>query len=358
MDNPALADDRSSFARLPQQLIAAVVLSLAASIAAQAAAAQGPDRSGKEVVDAVCAKCHATGAQGAPKIGNQRAWSKRAQQGLSALTQHALTGIREMPPHGGNMNLTDLEIERAITHMVNRSGGNWAEPVSRNSPRVERTGAEVVKVQCMKCHETGKGGAPRIGDRAAWTPRLKNGLDNTVRSAINGHGGMPARGGMADLTDSEIRGAIVYMFNPGQVPAKGPSAALPKAPDPNHKVVDGTEIYLGIVAAESMRASYSKGTPESSMHGGIPSGKGYYHVNISLFDSKTRAAITDAQVEAGVREPVSGGETKKLELVRINNTQSYGNYFRMSSNNPYTITVLIRKPGSSRVIEARFDFKR
>jgi hypothetical protein len=196
-----------------------------------------------------------------------------------------------------------------------------------------------------------------MGDRDAWIPRLARGLDLLVRSAINGHGPMPPRGGMTDLTDSEIRGAIVYMFNPAQAPAKGPSTALPAAPDRNRKVVDGTEIYLGIVSAESLRAQHSGGSKESSLHGGIPSGKGYYHVNISLFDSKTRAAITDAQVEVSAREPVAGGDTKKLELVTLNNMKSYGNYFRMSGKNPYTITVRIQKPGMSRAIEAKFDFK-
>jgi len=357
MDNPAPAEDRSPFTRLPRQLIAAAVLS-AASIAAQPAATQGPERSGKEVVDAVCAKCHATGAQGAPKIGNQRAWSKRAQQGLSALTQHALTGIREMPSHGGDMNLTDVEIKRAITYMINQSGGNWVEPVSRAALPVERTGEQIVKVQCSKCHQAGVGGAPRIGDRNAWIPRLKGGLDATVSSAIKGHGGMPARGGTADLTDSEIRSAILYMFNPEQAPQKKPVSALPAAPDRNRKVVDGTEVFLGVVSAEALRAQHSKPDHESKMHGGIPSGSNYYHVNVSLFDSKTRAAITNAQVEASVREPVSGGETKQLELIRLNDMQSYGNYFRMSSSNAYTITVRIRKPGSSREIEARFDYKR
>ena len=67
----------------------------------------------------------------------------------------------------------------------------------------------------MKCHDTGVGGAPRIGDRADWTPRIKRGLDAVVASAIHGHGAMPPRGGMADLTDAEIRSAIVYMFNAG-----------------------------------------------------------------------------------------------------------------------------------------------
>jgi hypothetical protein len=148
------------------------------------------------------------------------------------------------------------------------------------------------------------------------------------------------------------------MFNQGYDPAKGPSTALPAAPGRNHKIVDGTEIYLGIVSAESMRAQYSKGSTESSMHGGIPSGKAYYHVNISLFDSKTRAAITDAKVEASVTEPAAGAQTKRLELMTLNNMQSYGNYFRMSGKNPYTITVRVRRPGLARAIEAKFDFKR
>jgi len=52
-----------------------------------------------------------------------------------------------------------------------------------------------------------------------------------------------------------------------------------------------------------------------------------------------------------------GGETKKLELMAVNNAISYGNYFRMPSKDPYTITVQIRKPGISRTIEAKFDFK-
>ena len=79
----------------------------------------------------------------------------------------------------------------------------------------ERSGKQVVDAQCAKCHLEGKGGAPKIGDRDAWTQRLKKGLDNTVREAIKGHGGMPARGDKADLTDSEVRSAILYMFNPG-----------------------------------------------------------------------------------------------------------------------------------------------
>lgn len=191
---------------------------LAFALMPQPANAQGTDRGGKEVVDQVCAKCHRSGAQGAPKIGDQRAWGKRSSQGLASLTEHALKGIRQMPPHGGSAQLSDTEIARAITYMVNQSGGHWAEPISPTSPAAERSGERVVQAQCVKCHGSGLGGAPKIGDREAWTARVKSGVDPLVRSAINGHGGMPARGGMANLTDPEIRNAVIYMVSRSLAP--------------------------------------------------------------------------------------------------------------------------------------------
>ena len=219
----------SEYSDCPQPLIRAslapimsIALTLTVAIAvAPDARAEAADRAGKDVVESVCSKCHATGAQGAPKIGDKQAWSKRASQGLSSLTDHALKGIRQMPAHGGSPELTDLEIKRAVTYMVNQSGGKWVEPISKKSPPAPRTGEEIVKAQCFKCHESGKGGAPKIGDRDAWIPRLKEGLDSTVRSAMKGHGGMPARGGMADLTDSELRSAVIYLFR-GPDPGKRP----------------------------------------------------------------------------------------------------------------------------------------
>ena len=201
--------------RKARYTLATAAIGMSALIAA-GALAQTPERSGKQVVDQTCISCHGSGRDGAPRIGDNAAWAKRASQGLSSLTQTALAGIRKMPAHGGKLNLSDTEIERAVTYMVNQSGGKWIEPVSATA--APRSGEQVVKAQCVKCHGTGTGGAPKIGDRAAWTPRIKQGLDAVVRSAIHGHGGMPARGGMADATDAEIRAAVLYMFNAGSMP--------------------------------------------------------------------------------------------------------------------------------------------
>jgi len=78
------------------------------------------------------------------------------------------------------------------------------------------SGEAVVRAQCAKCHGSGLNGAPKIGDRAAWIPRAKNGIDPLVLAAMRGHGNMPARGGMASLTDAEFRSAVLYMFNAQQ----------------------------------------------------------------------------------------------------------------------------------------------
>jgi cytochrome c5 len=339
------------------KLVAATLLALAQSAFSPDAAAQAAGRSGKDVVNAVCAGCHASGAKGAPKIGDRKAWSKRASQGLTSLTQHALKGVREMPSHGGKLDLTDLEIGRAVTYMVNKSGGKWKEPASAKDMAAERSGAQVVKAQCSKCHDKGVGGAPKIGDRAAWTPRLKDGMDSAVRSAIRGHGGMPARGGMADLTDNEIRAAVTYMFNPASAAPKLKTAPPAAASDSSHKTVGGLEIYLGILPAESLRSRHAGSDAEKNMYGGVPSGAGYFLVNVTLRDSGTKAEIKDAQVEARVANLMTG-DTKKLETATINNVVSYGNYFQMPGQDPYTVTLKILKPGASAPIEAKFDLKR
>ena len=224
MTSTSSSDFQVSHIAPPLQSVRGIAIAIAAlalgAAFPQRASAQTASLSGKEVVDAVCASCHASGANGAPRIGDAQAWKKRASAGLSGLTANALTGIRKMPPHGGNQTLSDMEIKRAVTYMVNESGGHWAEAVDKKAPAAPRTGEQIVKAQCIKCHESGKGGAPKIGDRDAWIPRLKDGLDNTVRSAINGHGGMPARGGLANLTDAEMRGAVIYLF-------RGPESKSP-----------------------------------------------------------------------------------------------------------------------------------
>jgi len=185
---------------------------LALAIVALILPAAAAERTGQQVVEEQCITCHGAGLERAPRIGDAKAWAPRAARGLSSLTKNALAGVRKMPPHGGKLSLTDLEIKRAIAYMVNQSGGSWTEPLDRAHLPAARSGEAIVKARCSQCHGTGVGGAPRIGDRKAWIGRAREGFDGLVRSAIRGHGAMPARGGMADLTDAEMRSAVTYMF--------------------------------------------------------------------------------------------------------------------------------------------------
>lgn len=90
-----------------------------------------------------------------------------------------------------------------------------------------RPGKDVVASVCSACHQAGLNGAPKIGDREAWIPRMKRGVNELSLSAIRGHGGMPARGGQAALTDPEIRSAILYMWDPGAEARAAARAADP-----------------------------------------------------------------------------------------------------------------------------------
>ncbi len=194
-------------------------------------------RTGEQVVQQVCAACHATGAAGAPKMGDKAAWSKRLGAGLNGLLKSVIAGKNAMPPRGGGADLSDYELERAIVFMVNRSGGSMKEPLApKSTAATERTGEQIVKAACGKCHETGEGGAPKIGDRAAWAQRVSEGVEAVTKSAIHGHGNMPARGGLADLTDAEVTRAIFYMFSragaPGTAATPAPVAAAAAASAP------------------------------------------------------------------------------------------------------------------------------
>ncbi|MBI1942241.1 MAG: cytochrome c5 family protein [Betaproteobacteria bacterium] len=78
-----------------------------------------------------------------------------------------------------------------------------------------RSGEEVVKAVCGACHQTGAAGAPKIGDKAAWAPLLKGGLERLSANATKGQKAMPPRGGLENTPEAqaELARAIVFMAN-------------------------------------------------------------------------------------------------------------------------------------------------
>ena len=250
-------------------------------------------------------------------------------QGDKLTFEHAIKGIRAMPAKGGNPDLEDVEVQRAVVFMANKVGAGWKEPAAPTAaaatatmPAVsvggERSGEQVVAAACGKCHQTGEGGAPRIGDRAAWTKRVKSGYNIVVQSALRGHAGMPARGGLAELSDVEVRRAVEYMMNSGAAAATVAPTAVAVAPGSGpgdrqagrqealRHVVHGVPCRgrrrraevrrQGRVGARASRPASTRCTPARSRARAPMPAKG------------GNAALTDADVKAAVDYMVSAAK--------------------------------------------------
>jgi cytochrome c5 len=197
------------------------------------ASAPKVEKSGKQITEMVCAACHATGVLNAPKIGDKAAWAKLIQEGLDKITADAIKGIRQMPPRGGNPDLTDTEVARAVVYMANQSGASWQEPESKPEPAAKPApvaaapaaapaavvpaaadagkGKAIYEANCVACHAAGVAGAPKTGDKAAWVPRLKSGMDALYVNSIKGKNAMPPKGGNLSLADADVKAAVDYM---------------------------------------------------------------------------------------------------------------------------------------------------
>ncbi|MBT9590012.1 MAG: cytochrome c5 family protein [Thiobacillus sp.] len=190
-----------------------------AQLAALDANAPKVEKSGQEVFDAVCASCHTSGALGAPKFNNKGDWASRLGQGYDTLIKHAIEGIRQMPARGGDGDLSDIEVARAVAYMANSAGASFKAPeaaapaaATASAKPDPAKGKAVYDANCAACHATGVAGAPKPGDKAAWSARLGQGYAGLYDNALKGIRGMPAKGGNADLPDADLANAVGYLF--------------------------------------------------------------------------------------------------------------------------------------------------
>ena len=210
--------------------------------------ANRPLKSGEEVYKAQCVACHAAGAAGAPKFGDEAAWTPRLKTGFEALWNSSLKGKGAMGAQGGG-DFQDVEIGRAVVYLTNASGGKFAEPAApaapaagAAAPAAATTGAApaspdavaalaaaktapaagvmpvaagageaLYKQACLVCHAAGVAGAPKLGDKESWAIRLPMGVDTLTASVIKGKGAMPPKGG-STASDAEIRASVEFML--------------------------------------------------------------------------------------------------------------------------------------------------
>ncbi len=206
-------------------------------------------KSGEEVFKAQCTACHSTGAAGAPKLGDEAAWAPRIKTGFDALLHSSLAGKGAMSAQGGG-DFNDTEIGRAVAYMANAAGAKFAEPTApaaagdanaapapaaaatpeapavpaaaqapASAPEAATTvaaaagsghGEALYKQACQVCHAAGVAGAPKLGDKVAWAPRIQAGMESLYANSIRGKGAMPARGGTT-ASDADIQATVDYM---------------------------------------------------------------------------------------------------------------------------------------------------
>ena len=205
--------------------------------------------SGEQVVQQVCAACHQAGVLEAPVIGDQAAWEPRYAQGLDTLVEHAVNGLNAMPPKGGAGNLSDEEIRQAVVWMLTETGfeldqdataaaatteEGMVTPTEETSSEADGAdtdaqaaaavdaeldvakGKELYGQVCVACHSTGAAAAPILGDKAAWEPRIAQGMDTLIQHAVGGLNAMPPKGGAMHLSDSEIANIVGYIVSESQ----------------------------------------------------------------------------------------------------------------------------------------------
>ena len=95
--------------------------SAASGAATTTAAAPAEAKSGEQIYNASCVACHASGAAGAPKLGDTAAWAPRISAGMSTLVTNAIKGLNAMPPKGLCMSCSDEDIKASVEYMVSKS---------------------------------------------------------------------------------------------------------------------------------------------------------------------------------------------------------------------------------------------
>lgn len=118
-----------------------------------------------------------------------------------------------------------------------------------------------------------------------------------------------------------------------------------------HQKVDGMSVYLGVIPAQLTQEHYK-------MHGGVIKDDHTYHLNIAVFNDKTKKRISDAKIEATVSALGMSGKSKILEPMHGGELLSYGNYFTMYDTTQYRIKVTIDRGNKGGKSMVEFMFKR
>ncbi len=171
--------EHTSFIKTPKQLIAVIVLAFAVPI----------------LVIAMLASLVTRAVKPDPGAMSEEAVAKRLKP-----VGEVVIDPSQPPP---------LEVAAAAPPAVPASG---PAPAAAGAPAGDAAkGKSVYDASCLACHGPGVAGAPKLGDKAAWAQRMKQGMDALHQAALKGKGAMPPKGGNMALSDADVKAAVEYM---------------------------------------------------------------------------------------------------------------------------------------------------
>lgn len=177
-----MVEPHSSPIKTPQQLIAVVAVAFVAPI----------------VVIALLAALVTSGTKGGsndPKVVAER------------IKPVGTLVIAEQPPAAPATATAKPETKPATPIVA----ATIPPPAAPAAAGAKLDGKAVYDTACAACHAAGVAGAPKLGDKGAWAPRLASGKDAMYVSAIKGKGAMPPKGGQLQLSDEQVKSAVDFM---------------------------------------------------------------------------------------------------------------------------------------------------
>jgi cytochrome c5 len=125
-------------------------------------------------------------------------------------------GLQERLAPMGQVTMPGEEAEAGAESAMAASAAE-AAPAASSAGAEPMSGEQIYNQTCFACHAVGAAGAPKIGDKADWGPRIAQGMDTLVQHAVNGFQGqkgiMPPKGGRADYPDDAVAAAVQYMVS-------------------------------------------------------------------------------------------------------------------------------------------------
>lgn len=170
---------------------------------------------GKQVYVHACVICHQEGIMTAPRIGNGANWYMRlTSSGLNGLYRHAIYGYNSMPVKGACVTCSDNDIIASVDYILEKSlsRSQWLDLKSGGAKKFPSNGKDIYNENCAVCHDEGKLGAPKIGDKIAWKPLIAQNIDVLVENTVNGKH-HPKKGSCEQCTTGEVMDAVKYIVS-------------------------------------------------------------------------------------------------------------------------------------------------